>query len=335
MRSPKFMAIACRAPNGEIITKVEALERHWIFRQNWLKLPFLRGTLAILDSLVIGNRAIKFSADVQIDPRYADPNDNSTQAANGKPQKQPTKAQTDFAIVIAVLGGLALGFLVFNIIPSFLAETLRFRGVSSGTVINYVSETIKVIFFLAYVWGLGFIPEIKNLYRYHGAEHKAINALEAEEPIDPQHCLAQTRIHPRCGTSFAIIVLMVGFLFSPLVPRYPITGGQGNFFLDVPVRLAMELALLPIIAGISYEMLRFAGKMRDQKWINIAFAPGMWTQLITTQAPDERQTEVAIVALHAVLDAEGEAYDPGTSKIDSKAWVDPTKDAEELPTPVA
>lgn len=327
MRSPRFMAIACRAPNGEILTKVEELERHWLFRQKWLKLPFLRGTLAILDSMVIGNRSLKYSAMIQIDPRYPDPAASDEEKAKLKDQKQPSQVATNAAVFAAVAMGLVLGFLVFNVLPNFVAETLRFAGVRNGTAINYAAESIKVIFFLAYVWGLGFMPEIKRLYRFHGAEHKAINALEAEQPIDPQHCSAQTRIHPRCGTSFAIIVLIVGFLFSPLVPRYPITGQQGNFFQDVPVRLGLELLLLPIIAGVSYELLRFAGKMRNDKWVNIAFAPGMWTQLITTQEPDQSQVEVAIVALHKVLEAEGETYDRGATTIESSDWT-PATDEE-------
>lgn len=303
MRSPNHMSVACRAPNGEIIMKTEPLERHWLFRQRWLKLPFLRGTLAILDSLVIGNKALRFAGEVQIDPA------NQPQTAEGAAApvaKQPSKEATGITIMVAVVAGLVLGFLIFNALPNFVAESLRFAGVKNGTTINYAAEIIKAFIFIGYIWGISFLPDIRELFRYHGAEHKAINALEADQVLTTENCLKQTRIHPRCGTSFAIIVLLVGFIFFPLVPRYPITGTQGKFFVDVPVRLALELMILPIIAGISYELLRLAGKLRDQKIVMAAFAPGMWTQRITTKEPNEKHVEVALVALKEVLKAEGE-----------------------------
>lgn len=370
------MSVACRAPNGQIVVKTEALEKAWIFRQKWLKAPFLRGTLAILDSMVIGNKAMKFSGEVQTQEAYQKPGAEAEKAEKAAGVKAPRstgellvdllavplaigalpwllasrllprmgvdvpaaavlpaivvgaligiffflkagldelnriehsdkKEKAQGLIIFAALAiGLGLGFAVFNVLPNVIAESSRFLGLRNGTAINYLAEVVKVIIFLGYIYALSFVPDVRELFRYHGAEHKAINAMEADEPVDLEHSAAQTRIHPRCGTSFAIIVLMVGFVLTPLVPRYPITGVQGNFFVDVPVRLLMELALLPIIAGISYEALRLAGKMRDQKWVNIAFAPGMWTQLITTKEPETKHIEVALAALHEVIEAE-------------------------------
>lgn len=305
MRSPKHMAVACRAPNGEIVTTCEPLEKAWLFRQKWLQLPFLRGSLAILDSLVIGNKALKFAGEVQMDPKYAESSKEEEEKDHPKPPQSEWAAKA--AIFIAVAIGLALGFLVFNALPNYLAEASRFMGIKNGTVISYIAESIKVIIFLGYIWGISFMKEIREIFRYHGAEHKAINAMEAEQPLDVDTCLAQSRIHPRCGTSFAIIVLAVGFILNPLVPRYPITGVQGNMWVDVPVRLLLEILVLPIIAGISYEALRYAGKMRNQQWVMAAFAPGMWTQRITTKEPEQKHVEVAIRALEEVLAAEENA----------------------------
>lgn len=325
MRSPNHYAIACRAPNGEIVEKVESIEKTWIGRQKWLKWPFLRGTLAILDSMVIGNRAMKYAASVQMDP------DLQPEGAEIKPQETKQKKGVGafmepllekYAIGIAVVVGLGLGFLIFNMLPNYVAELLRFAGVKNGTIINYVAEVLKMIIFLGYIYGISFMKEIRELFKYHGAEHKAINALEAEQPLTLENCRAQTRLHPRCGTSFAIIVLIVGFLFMPLVPRYPITGQQGNFLLDVPARVLLEAILLMPIAGISYELLRLAGKLRSEKWVMAAFAPGLWTQRITTKEPNEKHIEVAICALKAVLKAEGEP-EPGQPEGEHHKPVEP------------
>lgn len=326
MRSPNHYSVACRAPNGEIVVKTESIEKTWIGRQKWLKLPFLRGSLAILDSMAIGNRAMKFSAEVQMDKKYAKPEDAETEPKPERPHKGLSKLYYNLpeakrakieaklekhAIVVAVVIGLGMGFFVFNVIPNSVAELTKFAGVKDGTVINYIAEFIKIFVFLGYVWGISFLPDIRKVFQYHGAEHKAINALEAEQPLTMENCQAQTRLHPRCGTSFAIIVLLVGLVFMPLVPRYPITGKQGNMLLDVPVRLLVEIAILPIISGISYELLRIAGRLRNQTWVMMAFKPGLWTQLITTKEPEPEHVEVAITALKEVLKAEGEP-EPGS-----------------------
>ncbi len=298
MRTPKFFSIACRAPNGSIVRITEPITKTWIGRQKWLMKPFLRGTFALLDGMTLGLKAMRFASDVQTDVKYAKPEDL---AKAGKPVNEKVQ---NAAIAGAMFAGLALGVLVFNVLPNALAETLRTQGVRNGTIINYVSEFIKLIIFIGYLWGISFLPDIREVFRYHGAEHKAINALEREQPLDLAHSQAQTRLHPRCGTSFAVIVFIIGFLFMPLVPRYPITGVQGNPFMDVPVRVILEVLILPIIAGISYELLRLAGRLRDEKWVNVAFKPGLWTQLITTQEPDDKHVVVALAALHSVIEAE-------------------------------
>lgn len=313
MRTPRFFSIACRAPNGAIVRITEPLEKTWIGRQKWLMKPFLRGTFALLDGMTLGIKAMKFASDVQTKSEFAKPEDLEKEA-------KPVNATVqNVAIVGTIAVSIGLGILVFNVLPNFLAESLRTQGVRNGTVINYVNETIKLIFFLGYLWGISFLPDIREVFRYHGAEHKAINALEREQPLDIDTCQAQTRLHPRCGTSFAMIVLIVGFLFMPLVPRYPITGEQGNFWLDVPVRVGIELLLLPLVAGVSYELLRLAGRLRDEKWVNIAFKPGLWTQLITTQEPNEKHVEIALAALHTVVDAEerGEVHVQGIEVLDA------------------
>lgn len=296
MRSPKYFAVACRAPNGAIVVQTEALEKTWIGRQNWLKLPFLRGTFALLDSMALGIRSMRFAANVQLDPVYAKPQEPA--------EKLPSKSIQNVTVAGAMVVGLGMGILIFQYLPNLVAEMSRKAGVTNPTAINYIAEVLKVIFFLGYIGLIGLMKEVKTLFQYHGAEHKAINVLEADEPLTSENCRAQTRLHPRCGTSFAMIVLIVGFILMPLVPRYPVTGGPGNPFVDVSVRVLVELMILPLVAGISYEALRVAGKFRNERWVKAAFAPGLASQYLTTREPTDDQIEVARVSLEAVVRAE-------------------------------
>jgi uncharacterized protein YqhQ len=149
---------------------------------------------------------------------------------------------------------------------------------------------------------IGLMPDIRRVFCYHGAEHKAINTLEAGKELELVNCEAQTRLHPRCGTSFAMIVLILSLLVFTFVPRYPIPGLPT--YQNVAVRVCVELLILPIIAGIAYEVLRFAGKFRNTKFVNLCFKPGLWSQYLTTREPDESQIEVALTALRQVVSSE-------------------------------
>lgn len=314
MRSPRYFSIACRAPNGEIIQTTEPLEKTWIGRQKWLKLPFLRGSWALLDAMTLGVKAMRFASSVQMDPLYQKPGE----ADQGKPMNKHVQ---DIAIGATVVVSLVFGLFLFNVVPNALAELLRNFGVKNGTWINFATEMVKVVFFLGYIIAIGQLPDIREVFKYHGAEHKAINTLEADQPLDIQHCLQQTRLHPRCGTSFAIVVLIVSIIVSTLTPRYLVTGGQGNYLIDVGARVLLEIfVLLPIISGISYELIRFAGKFRNTTFVNILFKPGLMSQYLTTREPREDQVEVALRALQNCVDAEAAhetANEPEANAIES------------------
>lgn len=325
MRSPNYYAIACRAPNGQIVVRTEPLEKTWIGRQRWLKLPFLRGTFAILDAMTLGTKAMNFASQVQLDPKFGGGEEGSTPPeGEGKaPEALPDlrspqeKKKDEFwqkaQIVLAMVVGLGLGFLIFNAIPQFIAQLTGVQaGDKKGTLTNILAELIKIVIFLGYLWGISRLAAIREVFKYHGAEHKAINTWEHDRPLSMEECKLQTRLHPRCGTSFAVIVFLVGLLLLPFVPRYPITGQPGTWYLDALARIGLELFILvPMIAGISYELLRLAGKLRDQRWVNIAFWPGLASQkFLTTIEPEEKQVEVALASLQAVVHAEktGELY---------------------------
>lgn len=308
MRSPNYWAVACKAPNGKIIIKTEPLSQTWIGRQEWLKKPFLRGSAAMLDTMVIGMRAMSFASEVQLDEKYAEQveEDETTAADTGKKkQKTYTKAQTGLAIAFAIISALGIGFLIFNAVPQAIAQFIGFQaGDRGGLFTNYVAEVVKVIFFVGYLMLIRQWGPIMDVFRYHGAEHKAINCIEAGEELTVENCSAQTRLHPRCGTNFAIIVLVVSFLLFPLIPRYWLFPPDGNQIGVVLSRLLVELLILPIVAGISYEVIRLAGKAKNEAWVKILLAPGLATQFITTAEPGEGHIKVGIQALQAVMRAQ-------------------------------
>lgn len=346
MRSANHWAVACRAPNGQIVVETEPVIKTWIGRQQWLKLPFLRGTFALLDSMLLGHRAMHFAGEVQVQEKFQKPD-----YVPEPPKDFPLgwilaalvlclglafflpKDQTlfrilsmagaalsvgalppirrvlgpvfeQYAIVIAMGVGLGLGFFIFDYIPQVCAEALSHRFHLSSLGTNYVAELVKVGIFIGYLALIARVESIREVFRYHGAEHKAINALELDHRVNVPLSSAQTRLHPRCGTSFMVIVLFVSFLVLPLVPRYPL-GKTGNVALDAFIRFVEVLLILPLIAGVSYELLKVAGKFRDQKWVNLAFAPGLFSQrVLTTVEPEIPHVEVAVASLQAVMLAE-------------------------------
>lgn len=303
MRSPRYFSVACRAPNGEIILRTEEIEKTWIGRQKWLKLPFLRGSLALLDSMALGMRAMRFASNVQMGPEYQPviPGDEQPKTSETPAGKNTIQ---DITIGVTLLLSLVIGLALFNYLPNTIAEfTHRAVGNKDDRITNIFAEIVKAILFFGYIGLIGFIPDIREVFKYHGAEHKAINTLEADQPLAMERCLQQTRLHPRCGTSFAIIVLLLGFVVFTFVPRYPL-GEHTHAFFNITVRFAIELVILPFIAGIAYELLRLAGRFRSKSLIMALFSPGLASQYLTTREPEERHIEVALAALKACLAAE-------------------------------
>lgn len=322
MRSPNFYSVACRAPDGRIFVKTEPIEKTWIGRQKWLLKPFLRGTFALLDTMGLGMRAMRIAGDVQLDPKFQPPAGEVVHPEKHI-EKPPTKMQAfyernqaacDKAILAATLVfSLVLGFLIFNAFPNFAGQAISDFGKSigiepkgneRGMFTTVLVETIKLVMFIGYVALIRRYPAIYEVFRFHGAEHQAINAMEEGVELTPDNCLRQTRLHPRCGTNFALLVFIVSFVLFPFVPRDLIVSNDAPLLLKVLSRLVIEIALLPIVAGISYEIIRLAGKFKNEVWVNIVLWPGLKTQLITTAEPEARHAEVAIAALEAAVLAE-------------------------------
>jgi uncharacterized protein YqhQ len=328
MRSPRFFAVACRKPNGEIVVQREEVDKSILGKLKWLNVAFLRGTLALIDAMALGSRALAFASHVQLEAEQAAHrngaaaaalNENATplgaaarelemvaaSAANG-PVVAPVTGGSrgkinEIQVGGSLLFGLAFGLLLFVLLPTWITGALR-HGVPAvahtahpDRWLNIADGVIKMVIFFGYIGLISLMPQIRRVFMYHGAEHKAINTLEAGLPLTRANALSASRIHPRCGTSFIFIVLVINLIVFAFLPRPE----------NIAVRFLLHMAVIPLVAGISYEVIRFAGHFRRFPVVMAVFAPGMWSQYLTTREPDSTQVEVALAALYSVLEAEG------------------------------
>jgi uncharacterized protein YqhQ len=270
MRAPAGWAVAVRRPDGIIEARRSELPA-LTSRSRAARIPFVRGIMVLAESLTLGFRALSWSAEKSAD------------------EGEIRRGEVDFTMVIAVVFALAL----FVFVPVFAAGFLqRFLG-DSSFVFVVLDGLIRMGLIVGYIWLIGRSDDIQRVFQYHGAEHKTIHAYEAGDPLAVDAIQQYSPRHPRCGTSFIIIVAMVAFVvFLTLAPL--------AFFWQVIARLA----LIPVIAGLSYEVLRAAA---GHRWLAWASKPGMWIQSITTNEPDDPQVEVAVASLLAALDSEAVA----------------------------
>ena len=271
MRGPVSIATAVRTPSGEITVKKDAVhsitERYPI-----LKKPFLRGSVALCESLVYGMKSLSYSAQ-----------------AAGEEDEQ--LSNTQMALTMAVSVVLAIVF--FLAIPTYAATFIP--GVADSAFrLNVVEGVLRLAIFLLYIWGISLTSDIRRVFEYHGAEHKTIWTYESGEELTVENVKRHSRLHPRCGTNFLLIVMVVSiFVFAFL--------GWPNLV----ERIASRVLLMPVVAGISYEMIRLAGRTQNPV-IQALFRPGLWLQYLTTREPHADQIEVAIEALNAAKPADEE-----------------------------
>jgi uncharacterized protein YqhQ len=278
MRSPSKWAVAVRKPNGEIAQVVKEISSP-MARNRVFRLPVVRGVIALGESLAIGFRALAISAN------YAAQDADPEQAE--EVQTEITRGQIVFSFAIAI--GFAL--MLFKVTPALITNWLPIDTTGAFVVIEGV---IRVCIFLLYLLLISLLPDLRRVFQYHAAEHKAINAFEAGEELTPERVQKFSLIHPRCGTAFLLWVMVIGIFVFAFV-------GQPAWYWLIVSRIL----LLPLIAGIAYELIRFAGKHQDNPVLMTLLAPGLWLQRLTTRQPTLDQIEVSIRALQEVLRREG------------------------------
>jgi uncharacterized protein YqhQ len=316
MRSPHAWAIACRKPSGEVVTMREPLERP-SERHKWMAWPIVRGVMTLGYAMNLGYRALRFSANVAIEDMMEEgeekvpagaavsavaPPRNVKDSSQAQTTQSQAKSREKAATVSNWLAAgnlvISLAFFIFmyKYIPLLAATELkRIDPALGGRIIfNLVDGGIRLLLFLLFIWGVSLWKDIRRVYEYHGAEHKTVFAFENGDPLNTAAVQKYSTYHPRCGTSFLMTVMLISIGFYMLVP-----------FTTFWARFASRIALLPVIAGVSYEIIRFAAKHRGSLFA-LMTAPGLWLQRITTKPPSDEMAQCAITALDHAMSLEKE-----------------------------
>lgn len=273
MRSGDFWTVAVRSPDKEIVIKNERVRK----LPKFLKKPVLRGVVALIQSLSIGIRALLYSAE-----------------ASGHEEETPSS----LSLFLTVITAFAIGIGLFLLLPLYSTKMLGlfFQSINeSSLVFNFVDGVIRVAVFLVYIIAITFNKEIRRVFQYHGAEHKTVHAFEAGADLTPENVEGYSTLHPRCGTSFLLIVMMISIVVFSMIPK------DWEFF----DKFLSRIVLMPLIAGLSYEFLKYSSKHMNSPFIRFMVMPGIWLQKLTTGIPSRDQLEVAIEALKEVLVSSG------------------------------
>jgi uncharacterized protein YqhQ len=285
MRSPHAWAIAVRRPSGEVATMSEPLERP-SEKHKWMGWPVVRGVMTLGYAMTLGFRALRFSADVALEQIMP----------AGKSEKKAEISGWMAAVNIAI--SLAFFIFMYKFLPLAAATELKRVNPIFGNAIvfNVVDGVIRIALFLLFIWGVSLMKDIRRVYEYHGAEHKTVFAFENGDPLNEPAVQKYSTFHPRCGTSFLMTVMIFSIVvYIAANAIFPVT----TFW----ARFATRIVLLPVIAGLSYEIIRFAAKHRGSLFA-LMTAPGLWLQRITTQPPSDDQVHCAIVALDQAMELE-------------------------------
>ena len=295
MRAPRSMTVAVRKPSGEIALKKDLLtplaDRYKVFK--W---PVLRGTVMLFSSLALGMKALNFSANCAMEEVAGEGQ------AGGQGKKADEKPMSDLAVGLTMALSIGLGLLLFFYLPLYLTQLMKDVmpvTQSSSLAFNLVDGVIRIVVFLAYILGISRMKDIRRVFEYHGAEHKVIYAYEAGGELSVERARPFSTLHPRCGTSFLLIVMVLSILVFSFIPK------AAPFYQKALSRLI----LIPVVAGLSYEFIKYSARKMDNPLIRAAVRPGLWLQRLTTREPSDAQLEVAIRALDAALAMEKEGIE--------------------------
>lgn len=286
MRGTRAMAVAVRQPDGEIVLHTEDLDPR-IYRGPLSRIPFLRALTSLWDVLVLGIRALMYSAEVAL----------------GEEEEVDFHGPIGWGTLIF---SLALGIGLFFVVPLLLVG-IADRYIASSFLSNVVEGLIRLAIFLAYVWAIGQIPDIRRVFAYHGAEHKTVNAYEAGVDLLPAKVARFSTAHFRCGTAFLLSVMVISILIFALLGRPPMA-----------LRILSRILLLPVVAGIAYEFIKFTSRHREHPLVQAIAAPNLALQKLTTREPDESMLEVSIAALQGVLAMEDALAAPAKASAGDK-----------------
>jgi uncharacterized protein YqhQ len=312
MRSPHAWAIACRKPSGEMVTMSEPLVRP-SEKHKWMAWPIVRGVMTLGYAMSLGYRALRFSANVAIEevmqgdetttagvetstlpvPAKRSETETSTESAKAK-AREKAAAISGWLAAGNVILSLAFFIFMYKYLPLLAATELKKANPALGgqIIFNLVDGAVRLILFLLFIWGVSLFPDIRRVYQYHGAEHKTVFAFEDGKALETSEVQKYSTYHPRCGTSFLMTVMLLSIGFYMLIP-----------YTTFWARFASRIVLLPVIAGVSYEIIRFAAKHRGSLFA-LMTAPGLWLQRITTQPPSDEMAQCAIVALDHAMELE-------------------------------
>lgn len=282
MKNKEKYAVAVRKPDGEIEVEVETYQG-LAHGSKFKELPFIRGIFNFLDSLILGTRALNYSASF-----YEEEEGKETKFDKAMDKMSGGNGEKLLSGIVTVIS-IVLAVGIFIVLPYFISSLFE-SFIRNRSLMAIIEGVIRIALFLLYVWGISAMKDIRRLYQYHGAEHKCINCIEKGRPLTVHNVMRSSRLHKRCGTSFIFFVMLVSIVLF--------------FFIQVDnmaEKVILRILLMPVVAGISYEIIRLAGRT-DNIFIKILSAPGMWIQHMTTREPDESMAEVAIASVEAVFD---------------------------------
>ncbi|MBQ0106181.1 MAG: DUF1385 domain-containing protein [Armatimonadetes bacterium] len=328
MRGKKFFAVSCRKRSGEIVSTCENVENNLGCFAGLIKIPFLRGIVALADSMILGTKTLMYSADIAIADEEENKQKNEALSEKDikkqkKQQKEAERAKNELKksdnkvngifVGLSAFVGVAIGVCLFMLIPiiitKFVTGTMPFLK-DNWVLFALIEGILKFLIFVGYVWLISFMPDVKRVFSYHGAEHKTINCYEGEEELTVENVRKYTTINPRCGTSFLLIFISISIILFCFVPTPEVLGkifvSNAVFVakIGILVRFALKIILLPIIAGIAYECIKFSAKKPNSIFTKTIMAPGLLMQKLTTKEPDDSMIECAINSLKLVIDKE-------------------------------
>ena len=288
MRGRRWASVAVRAPNRQIVVRSERLPVH--LYAGWIsKTPFLRGLTVLWDSLGLGMKALMFSAVVA----EGDDDAESEETAGGGQATTFGQTLQWTSVAFAMLMGIG----VFFLLPLGAAALLEL-AVENTLIVHLFEGLVRLGLLVGYVWAIGFVPEIRRVFAYHGAEHMTIHAYEAGEPLDQEHIGKYSPAHPRCGTAFLLLVVAISIVLFALIPT-------DNWW----VRIGSRILSIPIIAGIAYEVLKLGGRHTEHPLVHLIVVPGLALQALTTRYPEPDMIEVAVTSFETMLKLETESGD--------------------------